>query len=93
MDWDTISKQIFENEIQNPTMDIRSKPGTKVIFKYPENGSNSDIKWANGVLVVGETYTVENIQIEQSISLVDFKEFPEWQFNTVHFANKIQGEK
>lgn len=93
MDWDTISKAIDESEREYPTMDIHSKPGTKVIFKYPENGDDYDMKWASGVLSVGETYTVENIQIGQSSSLVDFKEFPEWQFNTVHFVNVEQEKK
>ncbi|WP_438310888.1 hypothetical protein [Sporosarcina sp. FA9] len=74
------------------TMDIYSKPGTKVIFKYPENGRGYDRKWSASILTLGATYTVKNILVGQSSSLVDFEDFSELQFNTVHFVNKNMEE-
>ena len=69
------------------TMDVHTKPGTKVIFKYPENGRTHDGAWAKLHLLEGGTYTVEGINVGQSSSSVEFKEFPSTHFNTVHFAN------
>lgn len=69
------------------TMDIYSEPGTKVIFKYPNNGRDYDKSQALENLTMYATYTVENIQVGQSSSHVQLKECPHMRFNSVHFAN------
>ena len=75
------------------TMDIYSEPGTKVIFKYPDNGRDYDKSQVLEYLTIYATYTVENIQVGQSSSHVQLKEHPNMRFNTVHFANTNMEEK
>lgn len=68
-------------------MDIYSKPGTKVIYAYPENGWDDDKKWLKKFnLVVGQEYTVDYIEVDNSHSYVYLKEFPNQSFNTVNFS-------
>lgn len=87
MNWAEISEQINENEKQNPTMDINSEPGTKVIFKYPDNGRKYDSELACKELLYRGVYTVKRIDVGGFCSYVELIEKPGIEFNTVHFAN------
>lgn len=71
---------------QNPIMDINSKPGTKVVFLYPNNGYPQDKKYVKQHLEEGQTYTVKHVRSSQSISYVELEEVPGKTFNTVHFS-------
>lgn len=87
MNWVDISKQIDEAEKLNPTMHIQSNPGTKVVFKYPDNGYKYDSELASKKLLYNAIYTVKVINIGQSHSYVELVEKPGIKFNTVHFTN------
>ncbi len=69
------------------SMDILSKPGTKVSFHNPNAGYAGDIKKAAEHLELGEVYTVKMIRIEAWISYVWFEEIPDVSFNTVMFEH------
>lgn len=66
------------------SMNIRSPEGTLVRFTGigGYDGCNSHAK---AHLVVGETYTVLDIDVHSSISYVYLKEVPNQNFNTVMF--------
>lgn len=70
------------------TMNIYSKIGSKVVFAYPENGDKWDIEEAQKYLTLGDTYTIEKIDIHNWKTDVVLKEFPEIYFNSVQFKNK-----
>jgi len=70
-------------------MNIYAKKGTKVVFKFPENGYPYERKTAEKYLRVGETYTVESVIIDSWVSSVELQEIPNVRFNTVHFAHLV----
>lgn len=74
------------------TMDIYSPPGTKVVFKFPDNGSKCDSDSSKVYLKLLEVYTVNRIWVYQYSSSVELKEHPKMVFNTAHFANIKLGE-
>ena len=84
MDWDIVAAAIAKEQKERPTMDIRSKSGTKVVFAYPDNGRDYEQKQAKDLLKVGEQYTVKQVYVGQSSSHVEFLEV-EGLFNTVLF--------
>ena len=88
MDWESISSMIDESQKLFPTMDLGTKEGSEVIFKYPENGRRSDSDRAAKYLKVDGVYTVKNISVGGSSSVVELIEVPGIAFNTVQFANK-----
>lgn len=87
MDWDAIERAIVKAERENPTMDINSEPGTRVIFKYPNNGSEYDGNLSSEELLFNGIYTVKEVFVGGSRSYVELVEKPGMEFNTVHFAN------
>lgn len=93
MDWEQISRAIDENERLHPTMDIKSEVGTKVIYKYPKNGSEYESDKAAETLLYNCIYTVKKINVGQSRSDVELEEYPGMEFNTIFFANIGQEEK
>lgn len=71
-----------------PTMDIRSPEGSKVVFMN-KNGHKHEPEGAiDAGLVEGETYTVDHTDVYGWITYVYLKEFPDTPFNSVMFANK-----
>ena len=66
-------------------MDIYSPHGTKVIFAFPDNGYEPDIKRAKEYLAVGFEYTVDSTIVHGSYTDVILKEFPNVKFNSVQF--------
>ena len=69
------------------TMDIYSKPGTKVIY-LGENGYEADRAKANKYLEVGKEYTVRSIDVGGFMSQVELEEVVGITFNTVMFDEK-----
>ncbi len=69
------------------TMDIYSKPGSKVVFEYPENGYEYDKEQALKLLRVGGIYTVERTCVYPSSTEVYFEEVKGASFNTVLFKS------
>ena len=88
MNWEEINRAIDEFEKSQPTMKLNTVKGSKVIFKYPENGEQVDMERAIGRLVLDGEYTVETISIGGLTSFVELKEVPGLVFNTVQFMNK-----
>lgn len=78
-----------------PTMDIRSEPGTKVVFAYPNNGYPADGESAAEHLTEGAEYTVKICAIHDWKTRVELEEVPGVQFNSVMFAAlaTARGEK
>lgn len=68
-------------------MDLDTKPGEKILFDKPHSGYEYDTEHAKKHLVIGDTYTVERVEVADSSSEVFFKEVPDVGFNTVHFQN------
>lgn len=68
-------------------MDIHSPKGTKIVYAYPNNGWDYDVKRAAEHLTVGETYTVARIEVGNSTSYVTLEEKPDYVFNTVQFSH------
>lgn len=74
------------------SMDIfNNKIGDKVICM--DDGENN---WGNcdqvkGNLIVGEIYTIEDIEIHSWHTKIRFKEVPGKVFNSIHFED-IEGE-
>jgi len=66
------------------SMDIYSKPGTKVVFTGT-GGFENEREYANKMFKVGQTYTVRNIDVRSWVSYVEFEEFPGGRFNSVMF--------
>lgn len=70
------------------TMNIYSKPGTKVVFAYPDNGYPSEKETVKKLgLKLGEVYTVKMTIVSQSSTSVYLEEFPCISFNSVHFED------
>lgn len=69
------------------TMNIKTKPGEKIVFQFPKNGRQSDIEHAAEYLELGKEYTLEDIYVHQSCTDVYLKEVPGVKFNSVHFSN------
>ncbi|MFE4029295.1 hypothetical protein ACFX4N_24395 [Priestia sp. YIM B13551] len=75
--------------IEQKTMSVeKTKPGDKLVCKYPDNGMRSDGIQAKKYLQLDKEYTVEHIQVYGSRTEVALKEFPGELFNSVHFMNK-----
>lgn len=82
-DWDHIKAAIDALE---PTMNIRAKPGDKVIF-IGENGYEGEADFAKQFFNVGETYTVAYTVIGQSYTSVGIAECESYEFNSVMFVD------
>lgn len=59
--------------------------GRKAIYKYPNNGYESDQKLAKKHLTLGKSYTIERIEAEDFNTKVWLKILPEIYFNSVLF--------
>ena len=68
------------------TMDIYSKPGTKITFTNA-GGYPGQKERASEILQVGQIYTVKYIDIHSSHSYVELEEVQNQTFNTVMFDN------
>ena len=68
------------------TMDIYSKPGTKVRFAYPDAGYPHHQADARKHLEEGYGYTVERTEVESCHTDVYLQEIPSVAFNSVMFA-------
>jgi hypothetical protein len=66
-------------------MDIFSKPGTKVVFSFPENGWPHDKESNAKHLVFGKTYTVAKTDPGSCHTDVFLVEVPGIRFNSVNF--------
>jgi hypothetical protein len=64
---------------------LHAERGCKVCFVYPDNGDTLDMAYAAALLEIGVIYTVDTIEIGQSSSTIQLKEFPGKYFNTVQF--------
>lgn len=70
----------------------RTKPGDLVVFRYPENGYESDTKRALELLTPGETYKVTEVRIRNWSTDVYLEGFTQ-AFNSVQFANTQSPEE
>ena len=61
---------IFKESEDKP-MDIYSKPGTKVVYAYPDNGYNYECELAKEILVIGNVYEVEKMDTSTGNVYVD----------------------
>jgi hypothetical protein len=66
-------------------MDIFKKPGTKVIYKYPNWGYKCDQEKAKELLDLEREYTIEKISVGNYYTSVYLKEVPGVAFNSVLF--------
>lgn len=83
----SLEDALNEEEKSRPTIDITSKPGTRIRMRYPDNGHLTDQREvALHKLKVNSLYTVKNIRVGGWISYVELEELPGKWFNTVHFA-------
>ena len=73
-------------DIQYPMLDINDPTGTKVIFDRPNSGWEYDKVYTKDNLTIGETYTVNYIDVGSFTSYVNLKEHPDKTFNTVCFS-------
>ena len=64
---------------------LHCERGSKVVAVNLNAGFGHDSKAANALLVKGQVYEVEKINISSWISAIWLKEFPGKKFNTVHF--------
>lgn len=71
--------------LQYVSMDIYSKPGTRVRFTG-FGGYDLDQKHARQHLMIGSTYTVSKIDVSDWSSMVHLREVPGNGFNTVMFS-------
>lgn len=62
-----------------------AKPGTTVVFAHPQNGDVCDQELACMYLRGGRRYTVKRTQVFSSSSVIELREFPGVEFNTVLF--------
>ena len=76
---------IFKESEDKP-MDIYSKPGTKVVYAYPDNGYNYECELAKEILVIGNVYEVEKINVGRFSTTVKLKGIDR-TFNSVMFKN------
>lgn len=67
-------------------MALDSKPGTKIVFAYPDNGYSGDREHARKYLTLGHTYTVRFVEVGGERSSVYLNEVKGTCFNTVQFA-------
>jgi len=79
--------------IKDPTEALGCERGTKIIFKYPENGTEYDQERANKHLVKDKYYTVHLITIGSWSSTIELEEFPGIKFNSVHFERSTKGNR
>jgi hypothetical protein len=70
------------------TMNIYATPGTRIVFKYPNNGHPDDRDRVMLALQVGQTYTVQKTSVGDWSSSVTLTEVPGVAFNTVMFDNE-----
>ena len=82
-----VFKTVRDWEMRYGTMDVSSKPGSKLIYTG-NNGLESDLQHANQYLIPGETYTLLTTIIMNFRTLVVLKEHSTKRFNSVHFINK-----
>jgi hypothetical protein len=76
----------YKGKTNMMTMDIYSKPGTKVYF-LGANGYEAELAHAMKTFLIGQHLTVKRIDVGSSISYVEFEEYPNRMFNTVMFNN------
>lgn len=69
------------------TMCVWTPLGTKIRCVSPESGLDKDVEHSNMYLIIGEAYTVQKIDVYDSISYVWLEEIPGTCFNTVQFEN------
>lgn len=69
------------------SMDIYSPVGARIVF-MGRNGRDAELESAKQSLVIGGTYTVARIGVEDWSSDVELLEAPGRYFNTVMFRNK-----
>lgn len=68
-------------------MPIDAKPGTKVTYAYPDNGTKWDKEnLAKLGMKVGDEFTVEDTEISSYSTTLRLCEFPGKRFNTVNFT-------
>ena len=69
-------------------MSVMTQPGMLVVFVDPNCGYNCHKEQVKRLgLVVGQTYTVETIDVGRSSTSLTLLEFPGEHFNSVHFCN------
>lgn len=79
------------NRDPRPRMDVHATIGTRIVFKYPNEGTAVDQERARIKLVLGKTYTVKETWPRQGIhSSVMLYEVPGVWFRTDHFAEERQ---
>lgn len=71
----------------SPSMDIDTKPGSKVRFCFLTSGHNIEVYNALDHLKPGHIYTVREMDVGDSSSRVYLDEVPDHGFNSVLFAN------
>jgi hypothetical protein len=67
-------------------MDIHSKIGSTIEY-LGTGGYDSDLKYANKYLYIGEKYSIKNIEIHDWNTNVTLFKIPDKKFNSVHFKN------
>lgn len=70
------------------TMDIYTPIGSKVIFSFPNNGTEYEQNIAKKYLILNKEYTIEKIEIGSWHTDVFLKEIKNISFNSVLFSNK-----
>ena len=86
-DTDTALKILKEQEEQEPDgIDIFSPHGTKVRWKYPQNGHEADRIIGAKYLKFNELYTVDYTIVYDTSTDVYLVEVPGVAFNSVQFA-------
>lgn len=83
--WNELGAAIEAHEKANPTMNIYSPQGAKVVFTG-KGGYQAELERACKSLVVGEVYTVERTEVGDWHTSVYLKERPGESFNSVQFA-------
>lgn len=76
---------LYKEQSNESTMDIYSPRGTKVIYKYSNNGDTSDQELANFHLKLGNTYTIDYTDNYDFCTYVYLTEIPHIGFNSVLF--------
>lgn len=65
--------------------------GRKVVYKYPDNGYESEAEKVKQLLELGREYKIHDIFISQSRTEIELEEFPCIRLNSVYFD--IEGWK
>lgn len=73
--------------IEKKSMNIYSKPGTKIVYDNLTDGYEWNRKHCDKYLEAGKEYTVCHIDIGNFSSEIYLKEFLNISFNTVMFSN------